>query len=300
MLHANTGITHARWPGTIFWGRANPVPAFCPSKKFRPCLSDSSKNSFCRVPNYSPDSKKKATWKPRHIGLISMFFAARIPPKQVCQEIQPALMTQRRYPPTHLRIIAAMTENYASKRERWQKLLDALPESLRGHISLRNVEAVSALSPQAQGTLAQAIQAGLKRLPRAIELLGKAPELTVPELLEKVSAGQEPAEIAIVPDADTQRRLADLIQFCYPDMPRVSAEALSQAEALSGILQIVSAHESVFASPHLNSDFVLVIFHACLKQALERLDGKLAENPAFQQAISQNNLTTHSTEVSNA
>lgn len=229
-----------------------------------------------------------------------MFFAARMLPKQAHQEIQPALMTQRRYPPTHPRIIAPMTENYASKRERWQKLLDALPESLRGHISLRNVEAVSALSPQAQGTLAQAIQAGLKRLPRAIELLGKAPELTVPELLEKVSAGQEPAEIAIVPNADTQRRSADLIQFCYPDMPRVSAEALGQADALSDVLQVVSALESVFASPHLNSDFVLVIFHACLKQALERLEGKLAENPAFQQAVSQNNLTTHSTEVSNA
>jgi hypothetical protein len=107
-------------------------------------------------------------------------------------------MTQRRHPPTHPRIIAAMTENYASKRERWQRLLDALPESLRGHISLRNVEAVSALSPQAQGTLAQAIQAGLKRLPRAIELLDKAPDLTVPELLEKVSAGQEPVETAAV------------------------------------------------------------------------------------------------------
>ena len=210
------------------------------------------------------------------------------------------LMTQRRHPPTHFRIIAPMTENYASKRERWQKLLDALPANLRGHVSLRNVEAVSALSSQAQGTLAQAIQAGLKRLPRAIELLGKAPELTVSELMEKVSAGQEPLETATVPDADAYRRLADLIQFCYPDMPRVSAEALGQAEALSGVLQIVSAIEVLFASPHLHSDFVLVIFHACLKQALERLDGKLAENPAFQQAISKNNLTTHSTEVSNA
>jgi hypothetical protein len=34
-------------------------------------------------------------------------------------------------------------------RERWQRLLDALPECLRGHICLRNVEAVSVdwLSP---------------------------------------------------------------------------------------------------------------------------------------------------------
>ena len=209
-------------------------------------------------------------------------------------------MTQRRYPPTHLRIIPLMTENYASKRERWQRLLDALPENLRGHISLRNVEAVSALSLEAQGTLAQAIQAGLKRLPRAIELLGQNPDLTVSELLEKASAGQEPVEKAVVLNADTQRRLADLIQFCYPDMNRISANALCESEALSGVLQVVSALEVLFTSQHLHSDFVLVIFHACLKQALERLEGKLAENPTFQQAISQNNLTTHSTEVSNA
>jgi len=213
-------------------------------------------------------------------------------------------MTQRRHPPTRLRIIAPMSENYASKRERWQRLLDALPENLRGHISLRNVEAVSALSPEAQGTLAQAIQAGLKRLPRAIELLGKAPELTVSELLGKVEQAnpiQEPAvESAADFNPDAYRRLADLVQFCYPDMPRVSAEALGQADALSGVLQVVSALESLFASPHLNSDFVLVVFHACLKQALERLEDKLAENPAFGQAISKNNLTTHSTEVSNA
>jgi hypothetical protein len=193
-----------------------------------------------------------------------------------------------------------MTETYASKRERWQKLLDALPANLRGHISLRNVEAVSGLSPQAQETLAQAIQAGLKRLPRAIELLGGNPELSLSELLEKASAGQEPVEKVVAPDADTQRRLADLIQFCYPDMPRLSAEALCEAEALSSVLQVVSAQENLFASPHLNADFVLVIFHACLKQALERLEDKLAENPAFGQAISKNNLTTHSTEVSNA
>ena len=128
-------------------------------------------------------------------------------------------MTKPRHPPIHFRIIALMTETYASKRERWQKLLNALPENLRGHISLRNVESVSALSPRAQGTLAQAIQSGLKRLPRAIELLENAPNLTISELLEKVSAVREPqGGTTSLPDADTSRRLADLVQFCYPDM----------------------------------------------------------------------------------
>ncbi len=194
-----------------------------------------------------------------------------------------------------------MTETYASKRERWQKLLDALPANLRGHISLRNIEAVSRLTPQAQETLAQAIQAGLKRLPRAIELLESAPGLSVVELLEKVSAARElTGESAPLPNPDTRRRLADLVQFCYPDMPRLSAEALCEAEALSGVLQVVSAQESLFVSPHLNSDFVLVIFHACLKQTLERLEAKTAGNPAFQQAVSQSGLSYSNLEVSNA
>lgn len=215
--------------------------------------------------------------------------------------IRHRLMTLSRHPPTHFRIIAPMTETYASKRERWQKLLDALPANLRGHISLRNVEAVSGLSPHAQETLAQAIQAGLKRLPRAIELLESAPELSVAELLEKVSAARElTGESAPLPNSDTRRRLADLVQFCYPDMPRLSAEALCEAEALSGVLQVVSAQESLFTSPHLNADFVLVIFHACLKQALERLEAKTAGNPAFQQAVSQSGLSYSNLEVSNA
>lgn len=210
-------------------------------------------------------------------------------------------MTKLRHPPTHFRIIAPMTETYASKRERWQKLLDALPANLRGHISLRNVESVSALTPQAQGTLAQAIQAGLKRLPRAIELLENAPDLAVTELLEKVAAARElHGENISRPVADTRRQLADLIQFCYPDMPRLSAEALTEAEALSGVLQVVSAQDALFASPHLNADFVLVIFHACLKQALERLGAKTAENPAIQQAVSHSGLHHSNLEVSNA
>jgi len=211
------------------------------------------------------------------------------------------LMTQPCHPPIHFRIIAPMTETYASKRERWQKLLDALPANLRGHISLRNVEAVSGLSPQAQETLAQAIQAGLKRLPRAIELLESAPGLSLAELLEKVSAARElSGEPAPAPNAKTRRHLADLVQCCYPDMPRLSAEALCEAEALSGVLQVVSAQESLFASPHLNADFVLVIFHTCLKRALERLESKTAGNPAFQQAVSQSGLSYSNLEVSNA
>jgi hypothetical protein len=50
-----------------------------------------------------------------------------------------------------------MTETYQAKRERWQRLLGSLPAGLRGHVSLRNVEAVAALTPQAQIRLAKAL-----------------------------------------------------------------------------------------------------------------------------------------------
>src|SRR5512133_2098776 len=130
-------------------------------------------------------------------------------------------MTQRRYPPTHFCIIAPMSETYASKRERWQRLLEALPGSLRGHISLRNIEAVSALPSQAQETLANAIQAGLKRLPGAIAILESSPDISVSELLEQASEPKSRLleRAAITPaNPDTLHQLADLVQFCYPDM----------------------------------------------------------------------------------
>lgn len=43
-----------------------------------------------------------------------------------------------------------MSENYSSKRGRWQRLSESLPAELRGQVSLRNVEAVAALPPEAQ------------------------------------------------------------------------------------------------------------------------------------------------------
>ena len=76
-----------------------------------------------------------------------------------------------------------MSETYQSKRERWQRMLEALPVGLREHVSLRNVEAVAALPSQAQKRLAEAIQAGLKRLPRAVEQLRVNPNTSVADLL---------------------------------------------------------------------------------------------------------------------
>ena len=81
-----------------------------------------------------------------------------------------------------------MSETYQSKRERRQRMLEALPVGLRAHVSLRNVEAVTALSPDAQMRLLEAIQAGLTRLPRAIEQLRADPQTSVTDLLNPPSS----------------------------------------------------------------------------------------------------------------
>ena len=76
-----------------------------------------------------------------------------------------------------------MSETYQSKRERWQRMKEALPADLRPHVALRNVEAVSNLQSQAQTRLMEAVRVGLKRLPRAIEQLKANPDTPVSELL---------------------------------------------------------------------------------------------------------------------
>ena len=55
-----------------------------------------------------------------------------------------------------------MSKAYKSKHDRRQRMLEALPASLREPIFQRNIETVAALSPQAQTRLEEAVHAGLK------------------------------------------------------------------------------------------------------------------------------------------
>ena len=181
-----------------------------------------------------------------------------------------------------------MSETYQSKRERWQRMKEALPTDLRPQVSLRNVEAVSALSPKAQARLAEAIRAGLKRLPRAIEQLRENADTPLAELLD-------PTQIAVTqPQVEfstkIQSELADLVQTCYPDMPRVSAEALAEAEAMQVARKVAEAFGAMFASSHLKADFVLVVLYALISQSLDCLETLIADTPAAQQVLAQSDL----------
>jgi len=181
-----------------------------------------------------------------------------------------------------------MSETYQSKRERRQRLLESLPEGLRGHIAQRNIEMVAALSPHSQTRLLEAIQSGLKRLPHAIEQLRANPDTSIDDLLNP------PAQLVTAPFPQTdvstyQKEVADLIQECFPDMPRMSAEALADADVMQVVRSVAGTHQQIFKSSHIKTDFVMLTLYSLLRQTLERLEEIIEETPALRQAFEQTN-----------
>ncbi|CAG1010268.1 hypothetical protein ANAEL_03924 [Anaerolineales bacterium] len=182
-----------------------------------------------------------------------------------------------------------MSETYQSKRERWQRMLEALPVGLQKHISLRNVEAVAGLPLEAQERLAEAVQAGLKRIPRAVEQLRVDPNTSVVDLLNPPSL-----PVTESPSTDIQQHiqneLAGLIQQCFPDMPRVSAEALANSDVMEAARDTAQAHLLLFKSNHLRTDFVMMVVYGLMRQTLEHLEEMIEDTPALRQAFDQGGL----------
>ncbi len=181
-----------------------------------------------------------------------------------------------------------MSENYQSKRERRQRILESLPVGLREQVSLRIAEAVAALPPQAQERLLEAIQSGLKRLPRAVEQLRANPDTSVEDLLNPPAQAvlESPSESA----QDVQEELADLIQLCFPDIPRISADALASAGAMDIARQTAQAHHNLLQSNCLRTDFVMVVLYALVRQTLEHLEEIISDTPALRQIFNQSAL----------
>ncbi|MEW6284785.1 MAG: hypothetical protein AB1509_01020 [Chloroflexota bacterium] len=177
-----------------------------------------------------------------------------------------------------------MSESYQSKQERRQRLLESMPEGLRPHVSVRNIEAVAILSPQAQTRLLEAVQAGLKRLPRAIEQLRADPQTSVADLLDP-PAQPETELPAQTHSASIGQEVADRIQACFPNMPRVSAEALADADVMQVVRSVAETHQLVFKSNHIKTDFVMLTLYGLVRQTLERLEEMIEETPALRQAF---------------
>lgn len=181
-----------------------------------------------------------------------------------------------------------MSETYQSKRERWQRLLETLPTGLREYVSLRNVEAVAALTPQAQQRLAEAIAAGLKRLPNAVELLKINPNLPVSELLNPPA--HPIIEQSSEPSKQIHKELADLFQLCFPDMPRISAEALANSDLMEIARTTARVHSQLLASSYLKTDFVVMVLYGLMRQTLERLEEVIEQTPTLRQAFEHSSL----------
>jgi hypothetical protein len=142
---------------------------------------------------------------------------------------------------------------------------------------VRNIEAVAALSPQAQTRLLEAVQAGLKRLPRAIEQLRADPQTSVAELLDPPTQ-PETGLPAQNDSASIGQDVADLIQECFPYMPRVSAEALADADVMQIVRSVAETHQQVFKSSHIKTDFVMLTLHGLMCKTLEQLE-EIIEKP---------------------
>ena len=189
-------------------------------------------------------------------------------------------------PYPHLYSDCMMSESYSSKRERWQRMLQSLPVGLREHVSLRNLERVASLTPAAQQRLSQAIQSGLRRLHPAIEQLTADPDTSVEDLLhpasQTVKGTRTPKHI--------QEEIADLIQTTFPDMPRVSAEALAGSDAMAEVRTVAWAIETLLLSLNQRADFVLLVFMAHMCKVTDSLSEIADKSPALKAAYKRPDL----------
>ncbi|MFH1633002.1 MAG: hypothetical protein ABIG63_03205 [Chloroflexota bacterium] len=81
-----------------------------------------------------------------------------------------------------------MPISYDERRKRREELRKSLPPALQSHIALRNVEAVSYLSPKAQEVLLDALTKGRIRISIALDYLNEHPQATSEEILQAHSS----------------------------------------------------------------------------------------------------------------
>lgn len=106
-------------------------------------------------------------------------------------------------------------------------MLELLP-ALREHVSLRNVEIVTALPPAGTGAVDRSNSFRTQTLAARGGAIEGNPYISVADLLNPPVQPEPkaPSAAADFPQ-HIQTELADLIQLCFPDMPRMSAETLA-------------------------------------------------------------------------
>ncbi len=194
-----------------------------------------------------------------------------------------------------------MSETYESRRKRWLQLQESLPDGLRARIPLRNVQDTARLPLSAQRTLAQALDGGLKQIPTALRTLKRKPSTTVAELLsadhrkgaarsvdQKPPTRAGPPVLSGAPRVDERdvTTLADLFRSISPGANAISAEFWAKEKPL--LLSIICAHRAFLEANASEVDFV--VFCAFLLQMFKDADRRLAEQPAYRNALGLSSL----------
>ena len=73
-------------------------------------------------------------------------------------------------------------------------------------------------------------------------------------------------------------------------MPRVSAEALADADVMQIVRTVAQTHQQMFKSHHIQTDFVMLTLYGLIRQALEQMEEIIEDTPALRQAFSQGDL----------
>ena len=194
-----------------------------------------------------------------------------------------------------------MSETYESRRKRWLQLQETLPDGLRARIPLRNVQDTARLSLNAQRTLAQALDEGLKQIPTALRTLKRKPSAMVAELLsadhrkgmgcavdQKLPTHVGPPVPTPTPQVDERDvlALAELFRSISPGANAISAEFWAKEKPM--LLAMVGAHRAFLEANASEVDFV--VFCAFLLQMFKDADRRLAEQPSYRNALSLSNL----------
>lgn len=183
---------------------------------------------------------------------------------------------------------------YDQRRRQRQKLAEELPPDLQKRIALRHVETVAKFPPEAQQRLMEATNTGV-RVPAAIRFLKENPEATVEEIVKAVGKRRQTTKKVIQASTEPNQLslLADLLQTCFPDMPRTTANAMAESELLSEVLGIVSAQQACFESQHAQSDFVVVVLCGLALATIEHLNQTIPKRTIYRHAIQQSGVAWH-------
>jgi hypothetical protein len=192
---------------------------------------------------------------------------------------------------------------YPERRRRRQKLSEELPPALRGRIALRNVEEVAKLPLDSQQTLAEVLDVGVK-ISAAICYIKENPTARVDEVIRVCQKSKNKHEHNVASSNEISpnihdltgssrqaiNELTDVLQFCFPDMPGMTADAMARAEFLSGVLNLLRAQRNCLEARYVESDLVFVVLCGLVQKTIIQLNKLIHTKPVYKQALRQSGV----------